>query len=99
MLGFTPSEWAYLASRHTGVTVTQSAARTIDRSIRMKPDSALSKKSRLTERRIQALLTAACHALESGAPEDSVDSIHRLDKADTKAGLVSVCSSAELGIP
>ena len=99
MLGFTPSEWAYLASRHTGVTVTQSAARTIDRSIRMKPDSALSKKSRLTERRIQALLTAACHALESGAPGDSVDSIHRLDKADTKAGLVSVCSSAELGIP
>ena len=79
--------------------MTQSAARTIDRSIRMKPDSALSKKSRLTERRIQALLTAACHALESGAPEDSVDSIHRLDKADTKTGLVSVCSSAELGIP
>ena len=99
MLGFTPSEWAYFTSRHTGVTVTQSAARTIDRSIRMKPDSALSKKSRLTERRIQALLTAACHALESGAPGDSVDSIHRLDKADTKAGLVSVRSSAELGIP
>ena len=37
MLGFTPSEWAYDASQHTGINVTQSAARTIDRSIRMHP--------------------------------------------------------------
>ena len=44
MLGFTPPEWAYYASRHTGVNVTQSAARTIDRSIRMKPDAALSRR-------------------------------------------------------
>lgn len=99
MLGFTPSEWAYFASRHTGVKVTQSAARTIDRSIRMKPDSALSKRGRVTERRIRALVAAACHALVSGVPEDSPDSIHRLDKADTRAGLISVRSSAELGIP
>ena len=99
MLGFTPSEWAYHASRHTGVNVTQSAARTIDRSIRMRPDGALSKRGRVTERRIRALVVAACHALQSGVPEDSPDSIHRLDKADTKAGLVSVRSSAELGIP
>ena len=99
MLGFTPSEWAYHASRHTGVNVTQSAARTIDRSIRMRPDGALSKKGRVTERRIRALVAAACHTLRSGVPEDSPDSIHRLDKADTRAGLISVQSSAELGIP
>ena len=99
MLGFTPPEWAYYASRHTGVNVTQSAARTIDRSIRMKPDAALSRRGRVTERRLRALVAAACHALESGVPEDSPDSIHRLDKADTRAGLISVRSSAELGIP
>ena len=68
MLGFTPSEWAYHTSRHTGVNVTQSAARAIDRSIRMQPDGALSKRGRVTERRIRAL--AACHALQSGVPED-----------------------------
>ena len=34
-----------------------------------------------------------------GVPENSPDSIHRLDKADTRAGLISVRSSAELGIP
>ena len=58
-----------------------------------------SKRGRVTERRIRALVAAACHALQSGVPEDSPDSIHRLDKADTRAGLISVRSSAELGIP
>ena len=67
MLGFTPPEWAYYASRHTGVNVTQSAARTIDRSIRMKPDTALSRRGRVTERRLWALVAAACHALESAS--------------------------------
>ena len=99
ILGFTPSEWAYYASRHTGVNVTQSAARAIDRSIRMNPEDALSKKGKVTERRIRALVVAACHALESGVPDLPPDNIHRLDKADTKAGLVSVRSSAELGVP
>ena len=100
MLGFTPSEWAYHTSRYTGVNVTQSAARAIDRSIRIKPNGALSKRGRVTERRIRALVTAACQALQSGVPDDSSgSSIHRLDKADTRAGLISVRSSAELGIP
>ena len=99
MLGFTPSEWAYYATRHIGVNVTQSAARTIDRSIRMNPDGALSKWGKVTERRIRALVAAACHALESGVPDLPPDSLHRLDKADTGAGLVSVRSSAELGVP
>ena len=99
MLGFTPSEWAYYASQHAGVSVTQSAARTIDRSIRMNPDAALSKRGRVTERRIQALVAAACQALQVGVPELLPGSIHRLDKADTKAGLVSVRSSSELGVP
>ena len=81
------------------VNVTQSAARNIDRSIRMNPDDALAKKGKVTGRRIRALVAAACHALESGVPDLLPDSIHRLDKADTKAGLVSVRSSAELGVP
>lgn len=99
MLGFTPPEWAYHASRHAGVAVTQSAARTIDRSIRMKPETALPRNGRATERRIRALIAAACHLLESGVPAGSPDSLHRLDKADTKAGSVSLRSVAELGVP
>ena len=99
MLGFTPPEWAYYASQHTGVTVTQSAARTIDRSIRMDPQEALSRYGKITKRRIHALIAAACHILESGAPESSPDSLHRLDKADTRAGLISLRSLTELGVP
>ena len=99
MLGFTPPEWAYYATRHTGVKVTQGAARTIDRKIRMEPTKALAKKGNITDQRIHALLAAACHALEAGVSEDSADTLHRLDKADTKAGLASVQSSAELGVP
>ena len=99
MLGFTPPEWAWYASRHTGVEVTQSAARTIDRSIRRNPGADLPKRGTVTERRIRALVAAACHALESGVPEDAPTSLHRLDKADTRAGLVSVRSAAHLGVP
>ena len=99
MLGFTPPEWAYYASRHTGTEVSQSAARTIDRNIRMKPHAALPREGTVTERRIRALIAAACHALESGAPQEAPGSLHRLDKADTRAGLVSVRSSAQLGVP
>ena len=99
MLGFTPPEWAYYASRHTGVDVKQGAARMIDRNIRMKPEAALPKPGSVTERRIRALIAAACHALNSGVRGVSADTLHRLDKADTKAGLVSVRSTAELGVP
>ena len=99
MLGFTPPEWAYYASRHTGVEVTQGAARTIDRNIRMNPEAALAKKGKVTEGRIRALIAAACHALESGVPGASADTLHRLEKADTRAGLVGIQSSAELGVP
>ena len=99
MLGFTPPEWAYYASHHTGIEVPQRAARTLDRRIRTHPDASLPRKGTVTERRIRALITAACHALTSGAPQDDPSSLHRLDKADTRAGLVSIRSTAQLGVP
>ena len=99
MLGFTPPEWAYYATQHTGVEITQGSARSIDRKIRMKPDMTLPKRGTVTERRIQGLIAAACHALEVGVGEQTAKTLHRLDKADTRAGLVSVRSSAELGVP
>ena len=77
----------------------QGPARTIDRNIRMDPDAALPKNGTVTEQRIRALIAAACHALETKIPKNSPDALHRLDKADTRAGLVSVRSSAALGVP
>ena len=99
MLGFTPPEWAYCATRHTGVAISQGAARTIDRDIRMQPGMALSKNGGLTEARIQALIKTACHFLQSGAPDPTPETLHRLDKADTKAGLASLRPLADLGVP
>ena len=99
MLGFTPPEWAYYASRHAGVAVPQSAARTVDRKIRMKPEAALPRNGGVTERRIHALIAAACHILQSGAPESSSGELHRFDKADTRAGLTGLQSLADMGVP
>lgn len=99
MLGFTPPEWAYCTTRHTGVAVTQGAARAIDRDIRMQPEVALSRNGGVTETRVHALVSTACHFLQSGAPDTPPDTLHRLDKADTKAGLPSVQSLADLGAP
>ena len=76
MLGFTPPEWAYYASRHTGVAVSQGAARTIDRRVRVKPEAALPRNGGVTERRIHALVAAACHILASGPPESLPDKLH-----------------------
>lgn len=98
MLGFTPPEWAYMATLRTGVDVPQGAVRTLDRGIRMEPTKALSAKGE-TPKRVRALVETACALLVEGAPEVMGDRIHRLDKADTKSGLASVRLMAQLGLP
>ena len=99
MLGFTPPEWAYYASEQTDTEVTQGAARAIDRRIRMSPQKALTGVKDVTKMRVRALVSAACHALGSGAPEGLSTTLHRLDQADTRDGLTSVQSLAGLGAP
>ena len=59
MLGFTPPEWAYLASQRTGIDITQGFARSLDRNIRLEPFKALSTNSD-TRKRILALVITAC---------------------------------------
>lgn len=99
MLGFTPPEWAEYAKRHTGVPITQGAARSLDRTIRMDPDRDLAGIGTVTRERLDALITAACHFLRCGVPSVPRDSLHRSDKADTREGLASLRSIADLGAP
>ena len=99
MLGFTPPEWAEYATRQTGVQITQSAARSLDRRIRMNAERSLASLGSVTKERIGALITAACHLLRAGTPTVPGDSLHRFDKADTREGLTSVRSIADLGVP
>ena len=100
MLGLTPSEWAYHASRYSGVSVSQGAARSLDRAIRMAPDTSMSKTAKVKRERVGALVWSACRLLDEGARQPAGEGfIHRLDKADTKDGLASVAAAADLGAP
>jgi hypothetical protein len=98
MLGFTPPEWAYLASRRTHISVSQSYARSLDRKIRMSPGAPLHL-NEASSRRLKALIQTACQLLEEGAPATPSNQIHRLDKVDTKVGISSIRHVANMGVP
>ena len=98
MLGFTPSEWAEAATTQTSIEVSQSAARTIDRKVRLAPDTPL-KPQGVTGERVRALVLAACQLLTEGPEPVDGKLIHRLNKADTASGLASIAPMADLGVP
>ena len=98
ILGFTPPEWTYLATQRTGIRVSQSAIRNLDRKARLQPLTPM-KTTKLTTERLTALTSTACQLLNEGAPPVRPDKIHRLDKADTKSGKNSLRASSDLGVP
>jgi len=99
ILGFTPPEWAYVATQRTGIVVPQGAIRSLDRAVRLKPLAPLSKRGEVTSQRLAALVTTACELIAEGAPPESLGLLHRLDKADTRSGVVSLQPLADLGVP
>jgi hypothetical protein len=98
ILGFTPPEWAYIASSRKGVEIPQGAARTLDRSIRSSPTKVI-KPGPITESRVRALVETACDLIQEGCPIVEEGKLHRFDKADSTAGLSSVQQLADLGVP
>lgn len=98
MLGFTPPEWAYVATQRTTIEVPQGAARTIDRNVRVKPLMPMRRNGGVTEQRIRALVETACLLLTEGAPQ-TPGLLHRLEKADTRQGLASLQPLVNLGVP
>ena len=98
ILGFSPPEWAYVASRRTGTEITQGFIRSLDRKVRMNPLSPL-KSNGVAVSRLNALIETACNLLTEGAPSVGSDKIHRLDKADTANGLKGLKSLAQIGVP
>jgi len=98
MLGFTPPEWGYVTTQRTGVSVTQGFVRSLDRKIRMAPETALNTNGVIGER-VQAMIQTACQLLSSGAPKVERDRLHRLDKADTKQGITSLKNLSRIGAP
>jgi hypothetical protein len=98
MLGFTPPEWAYVATQRTGVEVTQGAVRSLDCGVRVTPLKPLSQ-GEATQQRLKALVDSACMLLGEGAPATPAEKIHRLAKADTRGGLTDLRCIAQLGVP
>ncbi|MFY9557502.1 MAG: hypothetical protein WAV47_22560, partial [Blastocatellia bacterium] len=98
MLGFTPPEWAYVATQQTKTDISQGFIRTLDRKIRSRPLDPL-RPSPESASRIRRLIEVACRLLEQGAPDVDTNQLHRLNKADTKSGLVGLQNAAQLGVP
>ena len=98
MLGFTPPEWAYVTTERTGENVSQGWARSLDRKIRISPESQLSCKG-VTKGRMEAMVKTACRLLAEGAPEVRKVLLHRLNKADTKNGIDSIKNLSRMGVP
>jgi len=98
MLGFTPPEWGYLTTQRTGVSVTQGFIRSLDRKVRMSPETPVSANG-VTKERLKALVETACFMLVKGAPNVADDQFHRLNKADTKHGIDSIKNIAGMGAP
>lgn len=99
ILGFTPPEWAYVTTEMTGIAVDQGAARTIDRTIRLRPLTPRPLGASVTDKRMRAMIDAGVRTLLAGAKDQIPTVIHRLDKADTRHGLRSLQPVADLGVP
>jgi hypothetical protein len=95
ILGFTPPEWAYVASRHTKTAVSQGYVRSLDRGIRKDP----TKRLKMGNRRIEALVRSACETLARPVPDVESGRLHRLDKADSREGVDSIRHLAAMGVP
>ena len=98
MLGFTPPEWGYVTEQRTGVQVTQGFIRSLDRKVRMAPETRLNTNGVVKER-LKALIKTACELLSPGVPEVDINQLHRLNKADTKQGLDSIKNLSRIGVP
>lgn len=98
ILGFTPSEWAYITSQHSDIVISQGFARTIDREVRFNPLIPIKLEGKKANR-IKAMFEVACQLLLNGAPPVDAEKIHRLDKADTGEGIHGVQSLASMGAP
>jgi hypothetical protein len=102
VLGLSPPEWADLARSELGADVPQNATRDLDSRVRKerdyfsKIDSARNGK---TKERASALVTVAIRYLSRPIDKVPDDTVHRLAKFDTRAGLSSLRHAASHHVP
>ena len=102
ILGLSPPEWADLARSDIGVDVPQNAARDLDGRSRRERDyySRLGSSSNgKTKERVNALVSVAVRYLTKPIARVPEDTIHRLSKFDTVAGIDSLRHAASHHVP
>ncbi len=97
VVGLSPPELADLACERLEAEISQNFAREQDQ--RAKDGLRIINSSALSRQRIEALVEAACIAIEEGCRQERDLTVHRLDKVDTRGGLESVRTCAEEGVP
>jgi hypothetical protein len=80
------------------VEVPQGFARSLDRKVRISPETVLQRQG-ATYERLVALVETACELLKNESPKVEEGKIHRLDKADTKKGPESIQRLSSMGVP
>ena len=98
ILGFSPPEFAYMTGVMTGVEIDRANARRFDKRAR-EGRSLFVRITPEKRQQVEALIRTAVQLIRQGAPAVNEGVIHRLDKADTKEGLVGVKRLAEAGVP
>lgn len=99
ILGFTPPEFADATRQSTGLDVSSSFTRSLDREVRINPRRIANMRPGTKRYEwVQAMAETAFKLISQGAPPLPGNVIHRLDKIDTKEGLASVRFVAEKGI-
>jgi hypothetical protein len=102
ILGLSPPEWADLARSERGSDISQGYARGLEARSRRSPEfigRLRRPRNNLALSRIEALVSVAVHYITQGAPAGADDTVHRLDKIDTTAGLSSVQHAATQHVP
>lgn len=98
ILGFTPPEFAYIASVTTGIEIDQSSARGLDKRAR-EGKSLFDRTREETRQKVNALVRTAVNLIKQGAPPIGEGVIHRLDKVDTREGLEAIKQLVKAGVP
>jgi hypothetical protein len=98
MLGFSPPEFAYVASLTTGTKVDQASARRLDKRARFGKDL-FARTDPQTQQEVTALVQTAVQLLCQGPPQVDREMLHRLDKVDTREGIAGIRRLASTGIP
>ncbi|MBI2339276.1 MAG: hypothetical protein HYU99_02760 [Deltaproteobacteria bacterium] len=100
ILGMSPPEWADLAQSDLDSDVDMGCARSLDTRVRRDHKYfAEIKTASVTYKRAEALVSVAIDYVSRGAPVGVEDTVHRLAKADTEQGLISLRHVSATHVP